>query len=612
MHTISSRWRKPKGRPSKRRKNAKLNSLKRSFVADKNSVNIIDDRKDDDDFENSVTEAKENAEFAVCDSSEKTLLHSPKYTILDDTSFSSLLSKVPCSICDSINCLRVLTGQSYGYSENLELICSECGHSFGKTFTSVREESSRKFEVNKDIVKAFLAIGKGHAALETFSMILGMPTMDKKTFSKNVEVLSKNNVEIKTNVLKASRDLARKAHLELNPLLKKDDVIDISVSYDGSWQKRGHTSLYGIGAVIDTVTGLVLDYEVLSKYCPECVSATRDLGEKSTEFQIWFEGHKASCQNNFHGSSASMEMNAALVIWKRSIEANKMRYITILSDGDAKTHQYLNENKVYGSKISIMKEECINHVSKRLGTSLRNKITECRAKGITISGRKRGSLKDTTVVKLQNFYRKAIKDNAPDIDKMKTAIFASLYHCKSTDKRPQHNKCPTGESSWCFYQRAKACDEVPQSHNAMSTQLAEDVVAQILPIYQRLASDELLRRCVSAKTQNANETLHSCIWKKCPKEIFVSKKRLELSVTAAVSEFNLGCTESLKLMSKDAPVSCNSIAIAQKKDTRREKQKIRRSSETYKKPALKRKIQKLASDAKKVKKEGITYGAGLF
>ncbi|GFT90840.1 hypothetical protein TNCV_336091 [Trichonephila clavipes] len=45
---------------------------------------------------------------------------------------------------------------------------------------------------------------------------------------------------------------------------------------------------------------------------------------------------------------------------------------------------------------------------------------------------------------------------------MKTAIYASLMHCSSTDKKPMHGKCPEGESSWCFYKRAiaKASDTI--------------------------------------------------------------------------------------------------------------------------------------------------------
>ena len=36
-----------------------------------------------------------------------------------------------------------------------------------------------------------------------------------------------------------------------------DGVLDISISIDGSWQKRGRTSKNGIVTVIDIMTGLI-------------------------------------------------------------------------------------------------------------------------------------------------------------------------------------------------------------------------------------------------------------------------------------------------------------------------------------------------------------------
>ncbi|GFT19638.1 uncharacterized protein TNCV_2535081 [Trichonephila clavipes] len=135
---------------------------------------------------------------------------------------------------------------------------------------------------------------------------------------------------------------------------------------------------------------------------------------------------------------------------------------------------------------------------------------------VTLGGRKQGSLTDKNITKLQNYYRKAIKDNVPDTNKMKTATYASLTHCSSTDKKPMHGKCPEGESSWCFYKRAIAKGETPGSHSSMRTYLSPLVVEKIMPVYQRLASDTILGRFVAGKTQNSNESLHSCIWRKCP------------------------------------------------------------------------------------------------
>ncbi|GFU93929.1 uncharacterized protein TNCV_2453001 [Trichonephila clavipes] len=413
----------------------------------------------------------------------------------------------------------------------------------------------RKFDINTKLTSAFLAIGRGHAALETFSAILGTPCMDRKTFSKCLENLCNKNETAKVEMLRISREHVRQTNLYSHPDLGRNNIIDITVSYDGTWHKRGHTSLYGIGIVIDIMTSLVVDFEVLSKYCHECSMAAKDMGEASPEFQIWKSGHSEKCQKNFDGSS----------------------------------------------------EKCVNHVAKRLGTALRNKVKEWRSKGVTLGGRKQGSLTDATITKLHNFYRKAIVDNVPEVEKMKASIFATLFHCMSTDAKPMHSKCPDGKLSWCFYNRAKADNKVPGSHKSMKTKLSEEVVAKIMPVYQRLASNEILFRCVSGKTQNANESLHSCIWRKCPKDVFVSKKRINLAVTAAVSEVNIGYVETLKLNNNEMVDAA--FKIAHRRDNRRLSQRKRKASEQYKKE---KKIQKYKKNDKNREKNDLSYGAGKF
>ena len=61
-----------------------------------------------------------------------------------------------------------------------------------------------------------------------------------------------------------------------------------------------------------------------------------------------------------------MEVECALRIWKRSVEKNGMRYTTMLCDGDSKSYDAICEAKVYGPDIVIEKEDCVNHVAKRI------------------------------------------------------------------------------------------------------------------------------------------------------------------------------------------------------------------------------------------------------
>ncbi|GBL99416.1 hypothetical protein AVEN_206816-1 [Araneus ventricosus] len=76
---------------------------------------------------------------------------------------------------------------------------------------------------------------------------------------------------------------------------------------------------------------------------------------------------------------------AAEVLWKLPTSL-AFRYTTVLSHGDSKSYHHLSELKVYGANVKISKEECVNHVSKRLGTALRNSVKEWRARGVTLGG----------------------------------------------------------------------------------------------------------------------------------------------------------------------------------------------------------------------------------
>ena len=99
-----------------------------------------------------------------------------------------------------------------------------------------------------------------------------------------------------------------------------------------------------------------------------------------------------------------MEVEAARVLWRRSEERHNLRYTILLSDGDAKTFNVLCELKPYGEGVVLEKEECVNHVSKRLGTALRNAVADCKKRGVTLGGRGHGMLTQNTIRKLTIYY----------------------------------------------------------------------------------------------------------------------------------------------------------------------------------------------------------------
>src|ERR1043165_5850191 len=67
----------------------------------------------------------------------------------------------------------------------------------------------------------------------------------------------KNTIQIvKQKVVEAYHDVG--VHPDAN------GILDIEISFDGSWQKRGYISHNGVAAIIDGITGLVLDFVALS------------------------------------------------------------------------------------------------------------------------------------------------------------------------------------------------------------------------------------------------------------------------------------------------------------------------------------------------------------
>lgn len=236
---------------------------------------------------------------------------------------------------------------------------------------------------------------------------------------------------------------------------------------------------------------------------------------------------------NFEGSSAAMEVEAALSLFGRSVEKYGLRYTTILSDGDSKTYVKLLEKNIYGNNYKISKEECINHVSKRMSTALRKLKASSKSDGKNLGGRKK--LTNETIDKMQNYYGRALKDNAPDVTKMKNAVFSSLFHMISTDDEPHHTFCPIGIDSWCHFKRAL---EDPKFKKPHKPTFSKDIGQAVLPVYQRLTNSDLLERCSRNKTQNTNESLHSIIWQKCPKTAFASLNTISTAAAFAVLDFN--------------------------------------------------------------------------
>ena len=243
-----------------------------------------------------------------------------------------------------------------------------------------------------------------------------------------------------------------------------------------------------------------------------------------------------------------------------------------------------------------------------MGTALRNLVKERKAKSAPISGK--GRLSDPVIKKLTAYYGNAIKKNTGDLVQMRKAVWSSFFHTISTDEDPHHGRCPSGEDSWCFFQRAIARNEEPRPH---SKALPREICEALVPTYKRLGSDALLGQCLDGKTSNINESFHSVVWKLVPKMRWSCKRTVETAVALCVQQYNKGSSTLLDiLMDLNLVSSRNVNAYIERKDFKRVAASNRKSTE---KARIHREVVDMArrkENQERRQREGVVYAAGAF
>ncbi|KAK6178187.1 hypothetical protein SNE40_012997 [Patella caerulea] len=306
-----------------------------------------------------------------------------------------------------------------------------------------------------------------------------------------------------------------------------------------------------------------------------------------------------------------METAATLKMFERSIEKFGFRYTTLLNDGDSSVFNQLcklnNNNGPYGADHPVENEDCINHVSKRMRNNLDNVVQKNKAKGCPIDGK--GRLTKDRVVAMQNYYGRAIKDHVHDLSGMVNGTWSIFFHYLD-DGKPHHNHCPKGSDSWCWYNRQIADGIAVPVRGEHTTPLPLHVLEAIKPVFERLCSPQLLKRCLRGGTQNNNECLNSVIWTRAPKHKNASLLTIKNAVARGILEFNKGSTTLIDIMDRASlSPGPNAKRFCQKKDNQRIKKSAHECSERFKK--IRKEKESLRKSIENKRKEGKTYGAGM-
>ncbi|CAD6218328.1 GSCOCG00012915001-RA-CDS, partial [Cotesia congregata] len=116
---------------------------------------------------------------------------------------------------------------------------------------------------------------------------------------------------------------------------------DLTVSGDGTWQKRGYTSAFGVSSIIGYFTGKILDINIKSAYCKLCEYWKKK--RSTVEFEEWYESHEDECSANHKGSSGKMEVDAMIEMFQQSETKHGVRYANYIGDASGELDTYTQD-----------------------------------------------------------------------------------------------------------------------------------------------------------------------------------------------------------------------------------------------------------------------------
>ena len=497
-------------------------------------VEEISDRLSVPEEENPVpipTASSSKVQAIVTDSPKQSDRDITGYRFVDMDLLTPVIALLCCPECQTANTLHLHESmkEKMGFASLLTITCQIC--TFKHEFYSSKQHL-KSFDINRRVVYAMRSIGQGYSSIVKFTALINMPSpMTEKNYQKTVK-------KVTSVVVKVAKETMKEAATE--EALKKgsngNGVTDIAVSCDGTWQRRGFASLNGVFTTIALDNGKVIDCEVMSRYCKACKTNEKLKTTDRYTYDIWFDKHKMKCHLNHVGSAGAMEVTGAQRIFSRSIENYSLRYYKFLGDGDSKS--YPSVQNIYDG-IEIEKLECVGHVQKRVGNRLLNLKKNVKGLG------GRGNLTKAQIDRLQNYFGIAVRSNVGDLKEMQKAVRACLFHVASSSKNNYHNAyCPTGETSWCKYQRDKA---LGTSDYKAGKGLPLKVIKHVKPIFEDLSKESLLQKCLHGQTQNRNESFNSLIWERLPKSTYVSLNQLRLGSYDAIAHFNIGKQSSIRI-----------------------------------------------------------------
>ncbi|KAB7497545.1 hypothetical protein Anas_10778 [Armadillidium nasatum] len=514
---------------------------------------------------------------------------SQECAIIDINKLNELYNQnvlIICRYCDSD---KAEFNLSKTQNPTLQAKCTHCYKILGE----VPLQESVNLPVGDDVtVKTNLMVSR----MCTAALNAGVDYTTFQRFLSYTDLLTISESEFRTyttNTLLIIEDLFKKikdqaSKIVTNYYLKlgfklKDGMMNVQVSFAGTWLIRGNACLIGIGFIIEIETGIILDYHVLKKDCNVCKEHYKK--EKCMTYkqiETWKENHKPDCHANYDKakSSSSIEGELAEILFKRSTD-RKLRYTQILTDKNFKTLTRLQELNPYGDAYPIEKKSALDHINKEIYRQL-NRLSTTHHLG----GEGEGKLTKRTALIFTNFYRVFVKKYHDNHALLKKNIMASVFHHAATDKHPLHQLCPRGKDSWCKYQKdlsnnIKISKNWHEDKKNRKYSLGREPALAVLEVMFRMTSDDVLA-VVSSGMKHINQSVQSKVWAMLPPSEVSSLIEVRYAAARVALVHNCG-EEAVKIL--------NSLGIDSGEDLKkkRKKKKKKKAKKSTTKTQIKRK-----------------------
>lgn len=182
-------------------------------------------------------------------------------------------------------------------------------------------EDTSQLALNTKSVLAMRLIGKGEVSLHIICAMMDLPQgIVSSSYTRQVKKLLIDLFPLLSCVtsLPEKKKFVCPTTKIVKPFLTAQPIFGVVMTNQSSSGRFRVEPV--VVVIISWDTGQVLDAHLMSKHCNRCTRTKCLFSENSEEFTEWYESHKPECTLNHSGSSCSMEVEGAKVLWGQSIE----------------------------------------------------------------------------------------------------------------------------------------------------------------------------------------------------------------------------------------------------------------------------------------------------